>query len=166
MKDIKGFEGKYAITEDGRVWSYKNKIYLKPILDKDGYIQVNLYKDGKCNTKKVHRLVAEAYIPNPDNKPQINHMDENIANNNIDNLEWCDNTYNQNYGSHNKNMGMSKSIPVYCVELDTVYYGAYEAARQTGANQSVITKCCKGKGKTAGGYHWRYADELLAETGT
>ena len=166
MKDIKGYEGMYAVTEDGKVWSYKTNKYLKQMSDKDGYLQVNLWGNRKSNTKKVHRLVAEAYIPNPEGKPQINHKDENTKNNCVTNLEWVTNTENQNYGNHSINMGKSKSIPVYCVELDTVYYGAYEAARQTGANQSVITKCCKGKGKTAGGYHWRYADELLGEKNT
>ena len=159
MKDIKGYEGLYAITEDGRVWSYITKRYLKQMNDKDGYLQVNLYKNRQCNTKKVHRLVADAYLDNPENKPQVNHKDENPKNNNVNNLEWATNEENQNHGNHNLNMGKSKSKSVRCIETGIVYYGAKEAERQTEINQSSISRCCKGKQKTAMGYHWEYVEE-------
>lgn len=99
MKDIKGYEGLYAITEDGKVWSYRNKRFIKPFLRKNGYLQVILVKDGVKKNHKVHRLVAETYISNPNNYPEVNHKDENRVNNNIDNLEWCPHDYNCNYGN-------------------------------------------------------------------
>lgn len=103
MRDIKGYEGKYAITEDGKIWSYVYKKLLKPSLDRDGYEIVWLYdKNRKVKALKIHRLVAETYIPNPDYLPQVNHKDENKQNNNVSNLEWCTGKYNANYGTRNK----------------------------------------------------------------
>ena len=115
MKEIKDFPG-YFITEDGRVFSarkkkalgerngtksyldYNNLIELSQSFTFDGYSRVNIInKENKRLTKRVHRLVAENYIPNPDNLPQINHKDENKNNNNVSNLEWCDNQYNAEY---------------------------------------------------------------------
>lgn len=159
MKDIKGYEGLYAITEDGRVWSYRRNKYLSIKTRADGYQEVLLSVGGIHNTCKIHRLVAEAYIPNPDNKPQVNHKDENRTNNNVNNLEWATNEENQNHGNHNMNMGKSKSKPVLCVETGIIYYGAREAGRQTGIERVCISNCCRGTQKTAGGFHWRYANE-------
>ena len=103
MRDIKGYEGKYAITRDGKVWSYpkrrssKNGIWLKPNLvvinnhrsKPHKHYSVGLYKNDKKKSYQIHRLVAQAFIPNPENKPDINHKDGNPLNNKIDNLEWC-----------------------------------------------------------------------------
>lgn len=88
IKDVKGFEGLYQITDDGRVYSVRRGIYLKPKRDKDGYLQVNLYKDKKQYTKKIHRLTGEAFLDNPEGKTEINHIDCQRDNNNIANLEW------------------------------------------------------------------------------
>lgn len=89
IKDIKDFEGLYQITDEGQVYSICSKKYLKPRKDKDGYLLVNLYKDKKQYTRKVHRLVAEAFIPNPEGKREINHINCQRDNNNVDNLEWA-----------------------------------------------------------------------------
>lgn len=159
MKDIKDYEGLYAVTEEGQVWSYRSNKFLSPKVRADKRIEVNLYKNGQSKMFFVHRLVALAYIPNPEELPQINHKDENPQNNNINNLEWCDCKYNNNYGTHNERMGKAHSKAVYCIELDTTFYGTREAERQTGTNHVCICNCCKGKQKTAGGYHWRYANE-------
>lgn len=89
IKDIIGFEGLYQIEDNGQVYSLKSKKYLKPKKDTDGYLLVNLYIDGKQYTKKVHRLVAQAFIPNPENKKEVNHIDCCRDNNNVNNLEWA-----------------------------------------------------------------------------
>lgn len=88
MKDIKDYEGMYAITEEGQVWSYKSKKFLKLIPDKDGYLKVNLYTNGTKKVHYIHRLVAEAYLPNPNNLPEVHHIDADKINNNKNNLEW------------------------------------------------------------------------------
>ena len=106
-KDIKDLEGLYQVSNLGNVKSLnyhrsgKSKL-LKPGKDKNGYLFVILSKNGKMKTFRVHRLVAETFIPNPNNLPCVNHKDENPSNNNISNLEWCDYQYNNSYGNHNK----------------------------------------------------------------
>ena len=149
MKDIRGYENEYAITEDGKVWSYKVNRFLATGTDRDGYERVRLRKCGKEKSCTVHRLVSEAYLPNPDNLPEVNHIDENKLNNNINNLEWCTRQQNCKHSAH------QKYKPVYCVELDTIYESIGAAINYTGAKQ--ITACLNGRQNTAGGYHWRYA---------
>lgn len=95
MRDIVGYEGRYKVTEDGRVWSEGNKIFLKYEQHYLGYLKVDLCKEGLCKKKFVHRLVAEAYLPNPEKSPFVNHIDGNKANPHLDNLEWV--TESQNY---------------------------------------------------------------------
>ena len=113
-RPIEGYEGLYEVSSYGRVRSldkyvkcdyekyrlHKGKV-LSPGKDKDGYLSVVLSCNGKLHLKKIHRLVAEAFIPNPDNLPQVNHKDEDKTNNRVDNLEWCNRKYNCNYGSRN-----------------------------------------------------------------
>ena len=158
MKDVQNYEGLYAVTSCGKVWSYKSKKFLKPRKDRDGYLRVDLYKGGEQKTYLVHRLVAETYLPNPNGLQQVNHKDENKENNALQNLEWCDQSYNSNYGSRNKRVSQTLSKPVFCVELNKIFDGARAAARELGLDNSSIVKCCKGKLKTTGGYHWRYQE--------
>ena len=160
MIDIIGYEGLYAITNCGQVWSYRKNTFLKPYLAR-GYFKVCLCKDKIRKQVLIHRLVAEAFILNPLNLPQINHIDENKQNNCAENLEWCNAKYNINYGEHNKKVGKSHCKKVYCVELGKVFESAKLAAMQLGLSGSNIAKCCKGKYKTTGGYHWEYADDNL-----
>lgn len=113
-REIKGFEGLYEVSNYGNVRSLKRNKILKQINIKGGYKRVSLYKYGEQYFKAIHRLVAEAFIPNPDNLPCVNHKDENPSNNNVKNLEWCDYKYNINYGTANerrsaKRMGMKFS---------------------------------------------------------
>lgn len=154
--DVKGYEGKYQVSNKGRVWSVINQQYMRPRLDKDGYCIVCLSaKNGKRKYEKVHRLVALNFIGNPPSgKTQVNHRDENKQNNNVDNLEWCDSKYNNNYGTRN----LKISTPVYCIELDKIFDGAVDVERKLGLDHSSILKCCNGKRNVCGGYHWRYAD--------
>lgn len=100
MKDVVGYEGLYAVTEDGRVWAYPNRLhkgkFMKASLKK-GYPFVCLCKGSTIKQFTVHRLVAEAYLPNPDNLPQVNHIDSNKENNSVSNLEWCTASYNKQH---------------------------------------------------------------------
>ena len=153
MKDIKGYEGLYAITPEGEVWSYKNEKFLKPYTNKGGYLCVNLCKDGKVKNYYVHRLAAEAYLPNPENLPQINHKDENKANNCLQNLEWCDAKYNINYGTHNDKI----KKPILQYDLDGNLIREWECAADVGKEvKSNICHCLKGSRKSAYGFIWKY----------
>ena len=158
----------YAVTENGEVYNTKTGKKLKTIKH-DRYWCVTLY-DGKggYKIKSIHRIVAEAYIPNPENLPCVNHKDENKKNNKASNLEWCTYQYNNHYGRNkpvnNLNEGhLANSKPVRQISADgttfAIYVSGRDAARQTGVQQSSIVKCCLGKAKTAGGYKWRYETE-------
>lgn len=150
MRDIPGYEGYYAITSCGQVWSYHSQKFMALHSDKDGYLRVVLHKNGKAKCYGVHRLVALAYIPNPNGLPEINHKDEVKYHNWLDNLEWCDRKYNTIYGKRNKK-------PVYCVELDRVFESGIDACKELGINGSQLSKVCRGERQTCGGYHWRFA---------
>ena len=99
-KNIEGYEGKYQVSNLGQVKSMigQEKV-LHPKKHRNGHLQIGLHKDKKRKTMYIHRLVAQAFIPNPDNLPGVNHKDENPNNNNVDNLEWCTQKYNCNYGT-------------------------------------------------------------------
>lgn len=106
-KDIEGYEGLYQISNWGRVKSLNynrtgKEGILKPIPTNNGYMIIGLYKNRKPNQYSIHRLVAQAFIPNPDNLPQVNHKDEDKSNNCVWNLEWCTAEYNMNYGTRNE----------------------------------------------------------------
>ena len=163
LKDIKDYEGLYAITRDGKVWSYKRNKFLKHVLDKDDYHKVSLCKNGKKKSFRIHRLVAKAFIPNPNNLPEVNHKDEDKSNNCVENLEWMSKIDNINYGTGSKRSAKKRSKPVYCIELNKIFDGARQAARELGLDNSNIIKCCKGKLKTTGGYHFRYAEMPVEE---
>ena len=102
MKDIKGYEGLYGITSCGKVWSYRRNRFMKLSSDKNGYLVVNLSRDGGFKQFKVHRLVADAYINNPENKLEVNHLDEDKQNNSVNNLAWATRYENINYGTRNE----------------------------------------------------------------
>jgi hypothetical protein len=122
MRDISNYEGLYAVTSCGKVWSYRRKKFLSPSYDQGGYLMVNLSVGGKVKTYYVHRLVAEAYIPNPEGKPQVDHLDEVKEHNNIQNLTWAtpgENSRRSNTGR--KRTWESKARPIYCVELDRYF---------------------------------------------
>ena len=157
MKDIKGYEGLYAITSCGKVWSYRNKKFLKPYTNDDGYLLITLWKKGRGNTYKVHRLVSEAYIPNPENLPQINHRDENKTNNCLQNLEWCDASYNTNYGTCIERRSSKYKKPILQYDLDGNFIREWSSATDVGRElKSNICNCLKGKLPSAYGFKWFY----------
>ena len=155
MVDIKGYEGLYAVTSCGKVWSYRSNKFLKLCDNGKGYLIAGLSKDGKSKMHRVNRLVAKAYIPNPNNYPQVNHRDENKTNNSVCNLEWCDNKYNLNYGTHNARMARTLSISVICVETGEIF-GSISEARKAMESNNSIAKACSGECETAYGFHWNY----------
>ena len=174
---IKGFEGVYEVSSLGNVRSLdrerknhsggtakiKGKT-LKPHKNSNNnYLLVNLRHDGIENKCLVHRLVAEAFIPNPNGLPQVNHKDENVRNNRTDNLEWCDQYYNNHYGTARERIEAKRRIPVMQYIGDTLiaeYPSAREAARVLGKSEAAISRCCNGIYKTAYGFRWRYKKEF------
>lgn len=166
MRDIPGYEKQYAVTEDGQVWSHKRNKFLTPLPDKDGYLRVHLCNEGKIKTFFIHRLVALTYIPNPEGKPTVNHKDEIKTNNHVSNLEWATVKENTNYGTRTQRANETKVLrncvnarkPVYCVELDKTFPSSNAAAKELDLDQGTISKCCNGKRKSTGGYHWRFAE--------
>ena len=160
MKDIKGYEGLYAITEDGRVWSYKRQKFLSPGGRKGWYQNIRLCKNGDHRAFLVHRLVAETFIPNPENLPNVNHIDEDKTNNSIANLEWCNQGYNNQYNGRALRVGektaKSNRKLIRCIELDKVFNGLEEAAKEMNLAKSTLGWAATGRSKTAGGYHWQY----------
>lgn len=165
-KDIKGFEGRYMISNIGNVKSLiRNKI-LKPF--GKNYLMIVLRDDqGKKNYKYIHRLVAEAFIGNIKNLPCVNHKDGNKKNNVVSNLEFCTYSYNikesfrigLSYNGKGKENGRSKSVKQY--DKKGNFIKEYESARiaENELKISHIIECCKNKRKTAGGYIWKYATE-------
>ena len=147
----------------GYIAHYKEKI-LTPRSDKNGYVKVGLSKYGKTKLYYVHVLVAEAFINNPDNLPEVNHIDEDKTNNCVDNLEWCNHKYNSIHGTRanriSKAMTNNKKVSkqVLCVETGIIYPSVHEASRQINLDFSEIATVCRGyrNRKTAGGYHWKY----------
>lgn len=127
-----------------------------------GYIQVGVWMNGKAQTFNVHRLVAEAFIPNPDNLPQINHKDENRANCHVSNLEWCTAKYNCNYGTHIKNLRQYNCKPVVAIDkktgVETTYFSLAEAGRKLSVNPDLISRCLRGGRKGTLNHYWRYAE--------
>ena len=164
-KPVVGYEGLYMVSNWGRVKSIKfgKEIILKQHINiKGGYYYVCLLKNGKHKNYYVHRLVAEAFIPNSYNLPQVNHRDENKLNNNVDNLEWCTNEYNHNYGTINERISQSQSKPVLQYDLNGNLIKEWKSVNECGRNgfnQGDICKCCNGKRKTAKGFIWVYKNE-------
>lgn len=159
-KEIKGFEGLYQVDECGNVLNLKKGVFLKPFDNGNGYLKVHLLKNGKDTKKYIHRLVAEAFIPNPEGLAEVNHKDEDKTNNYVHNLEWCSRKYNLNYGRHNQKMSLTKSKAILQIDsnnnLIREFISAREAEKVLGINNSNIIQCCKGKRNTAGGYYWSY----------
>lgn len=187
-KDIEGYEGLYQVSNLGNVRSLDNIVncnggkrlrkggLLKPIIDYDGYNRVTLYGNRKKKNYFVHRLVAQAFIPNPDNLPCINHKDEVKTNNHYFNLEWCTVQYNNEYSStieKARKVAIEKQTwkiavgtcykPVIQLTKDGQFVAEYpsiiEAHIQTGINKSNISLVCSGKRKSTGGYVWRYKEK-------
>lgn len=190
-KDVKGYEGKYQVSNLGRVKSlgsdkwHKGRV-LKPSFDgKGNYLFVGLHKDNCIKLATIHRLVAEQFIPNPDNLPCVNHKDENKTNNRVDNLEWCTVKYNSNYGKCKENMiksrqsnpnyknslirgqatrnkigcsGAEKPVLQFTTRGEFIreWRSLSTIEAELGISRGGITKCCKGVFKQCKGFLWKF----------
>lgn len=180
-RDVVG-NSRYAVSSFGRVVSYSyvyrvgNRVcHKKPKLMKifykkdEGYAMIGLYEQTqvrKC--KNVHRLVAEAFLPNPNNYNYVNHKDENPSNNHVENLEWCTQQYNCNYKNHNRKLGDSLKInshkrKVVWLSVNNEYLGTFnsikEASETSKASPTCIRDCCRKPGKILCGYKWAYYED-------
>lgn len=173
-KSIKNYEGLFEVSNLGRVKTLKREyvcgnhhsVQIQPekIMSlttvKGGYLRVSLSKNGKRNSYLVHRLVAEAFIPNCENKPTVNHKDHNVKNNSVENLEWA--TYGEQFDEIRKvnfrkaTLNKGRSIPVRCIETGAIYPSATYIERELGISASSICLCCNGKYKTCNKLHWKY----------
>ena len=170
-KDVVGYEGKYQVSNFGRVKSVRRNIILAPLYDRDGYVRYNLYdKNGKMRYTPAHRIVALTFLEKPQGCDIVHHIDDNPTNNRVDNLMWVTTQFNLST-EHCKQMHResltdehpfavySKSLrtQVYCAETDKVYESMQQASKETGVDTAGIYRVCIGKYKHRKGYHFRYA---------
>ena len=164
-KAIDGYEGLYEVSNTGKVRSFKKsrKGHILVPAATRGYDSVGLCSgDGSKTTVLVHRLVATAFVPNPNGYKEVNHKDENKKNNNADNLEWCTRAYNMSFKTARVRQGVSCGKPVEQMTIDGIAVALYSSAEMAGKilgiDASSIHKCCKNKRDHAAGYKWRYSN--------
>lgn len=162
-RDIAGYEGIYQVSNLGRVKSlYKGmgkERYLKPIDNGKGYLHVYLSLNGAKRPFIIHRLVATTFIPNPNEFSDVNHKDEDKSNNKVSNLEWVSHIYNCNYGTRNDRIyNLYPRRKCLCIEIQIEYESLSLASKATNVDLTGIWRCCQGRNKSAGGYHWKYSN--------
>lgn len=163
---IDGFETNYSISDKGEVRNdTRNK--LLTLYDEYEYKVASIHYNGQHKRKRVHRLVAEAFIPNPNNKPYVNHIDGNRSNNCVENLEWVTEKENAQHAQNTGLIGYRKTRAVRQYNLNgdlmMIFDSTAEAANQTGCIASKITDVCMGNRKTTGDYQWRYDDANIEQ---
>lgn len=180
FKDIKGYEGLYQASNLGRIKSlkryrkngysgYYQKEQIKKVRNSHGYKLITLYKNSKGTDYRVHRLVAEAFIPNPENKPQVNHINGDKTDNRAENLEWCTNGENQKHAIKNGlkykvfGLGSSSRKKIKQYDLNGNFIKEWDyillASVNLNISNSAISNCLRGRSKTAGKYYWEYSYE-------
>lgn len=151
---IKDYED-YYIDRCGNVYNSCG-LRLKQYPSNNGYLRVSLCKHQKHKKFLVHRLVAQHFIVNPDNLPQVNHKDYNKQNNKVDNLEWCTCLENLNYSNVIDKASIAKYREVICIDTNEVFENIKSACEKYGLHHSNIVACCNGRRATCGGYKWKY----------
>ena len=174
-KDIVGYEGWYKVSNKGNVYSVERKdslgrktggFMISSRRHTQGYLQADLRKDGIRKSKLIHRLVAQAFIPNPNGLPQINHKDEVKDNNNVENLEWCTSEYHLNFGTLKKRIGRKLSKRVKAVNVKTgkvITFNSTREAERKGYDSGAVSLACRGVYNTGGGnlykgHRWFYEE--------
>ena len=163
-KAISETGGLYEVSTMGRVRRTSTQKILSQKMQGNGYLSVHLSINGKLVTRNVHRLVALAFVENPGNHTQVNHINEDKTDNRVENIEWCSPSYNCKYGHRNEKMVESRRRPVVQMDLHgniiTVFQVLNEAGRKTGISPAHICDVCNGKRNTAGGYVWKYSKSI------
>ena len=156
-KDVVGYEGLYQVSDIGNV--RRNMVNLKAGIGKNGYPLVVLSKNGKTKSHYVHRLVAEAFIPNPHEFKCINHKDESRDNNRVSNLEWCDYRYNNSYGHRmiKEVATKSRAVEQWLNGKIVRVWSSTKEAERNGYRSGCISLCCNGKRVSHLGYEWRWS---------
>lgn len=184
-KDVVGYEGLYKVSDRGNIRSVERRDsigrkvggrILKPRCRRDGYLEVGLCKNGMKKNKYAHRLVAEAFVPNPESLPEINHIDEVKDNNNVENLEWCTREHNLNHGTRNERAAQVQSKKVRAINIETGEVIRFKSTREAGRkgySQSSVSASCRGDykdgktGKLIGGgriyrgHRWYYEEDVV-----
>ena len=168
LKDVIGYEGLYKVSDSGHIFNVNKEFWLKESMTDRGYLTVHLKKDKISTTHYVHRIVAQAFISNPNDLPQVNHKDEIKTNNNVSNLEWVTPRENLLYGSRleiviTREMFETEQRDM-CDNILNVFPSISEASRQTGIDKGNICQCTKGKKNSAGGYKWTLVDITKSRT--
>lgn len=172
-KPVVGYEGLYEVSSEGRVKSLSRVVkaprnttrllgerLLTPTTEKEGYKVVGLRVNGKLSQKRVHRLVAEAFLNNPEEKTQVNHINEIKSDNKLSNIEWSTSKENSNHGTRIARIVEKRSIPLIATSIESgeeIHFKSSMEAEREGFSNSHVIACCKGNRKTHKGYVWRYA---------
>jgi len=162
-KDIVGYEGLYKVSNLGNIVSTYTGNLMKLGTGARGYLIVGMTKNKKQTTHTVHRLVAIAFIPNPNNYPQVNHKDEVKTNNMADNLEWCTGIYNMHHGKTIERASAGRCKKVNQYTLDGTFVRTWESLKSAGQFLGIfpshISRCCTGELRQTGGYKWEYSKD-------
>lgn len=155
---IEGFEN-YEVSNLSKVRNIKSGRILKPHLNRDGYLMLGLYENNKQKHLFLHRIVATAFMDNPEGKPCVNHIDENKLNNDLSNLEWCTARENNIHGTRIKRVAEKLFKKVVQLDLNDnvlkIFESMVQAEQETGVSRRSISNCCSGRSKSAGGFKWR-----------
>ena len=168
-KEVFGYDVLYEISDSGRLRTkhhgrqgYLNRYrYVEPVDNGHGYLKFNFMKSGIQKTVYVHKLVADAFVENPNGYAEVNHIDENKANNRFDNLEWCTHKQNCNHGTRNIRSSKKKMMSVRCVETGQVFESIKAAAAYIGVANTALCNCLNKRSKSCCGKTWEYVQQFV-----